>query len=177
MICFCEIKFDHWTSLLSQTWYSNWEFYVRRQVWCDKKITFCLELVAVAPILLLLLLVVHNNTILLMVWLNAIGGKSSWLLYRATLLALLLAIDKRPTRFVVMAWNRKCDLMSQFFSNAVVEENTIGWYCHIAGQQRPGLSICCAPRQLLLYCGLCKICSGTYLAAESLRTVCASGTF
>ncbi len=126
--------------------------------------------------LLLLLLVVDNNSILLRVSLNAIDGKSRWWLYTATLLTLLLAIDKRPTQFVVMAWPRWHDLASRFFSNAVVEDKTIGWYCHNTGQHQLGFSVCCAPHQLLLYRDLRKISSGTNLVPESLRTVCASGT-
>ncbi len=112
-----------------------------------------------------------------MALLNVINSQNSWLLYRATLLSLLLAIDKRPTWFVVMAWNRWHDLASRFFSNAVMEDKTIGWYCHIAGQQQPGFSIHCTPHQLLLCHGLRKICSGTNLVPESLCTVCASGSF
>ncbi len=86
----------------------------------------------------------------LMALLNAINGKNRWPLYEATLLFLLLAIDKRPTQFVIMAWNHQRDLASQFFSNAVVEDKTIGWYCHNTGQHQLGFSICCAPPQLLL---------------------------
>ncbi len=126
--------------------------------------------------MLLLLSEVNNTTILLMALLNAIDGKNRWSLYTARLLLLLLAIDKRPTWFVVMAWNNRCDLASRFFSNAVVEDKSIGWYCHNTGQHQLGFSICCAPCQLLLYCGLCEISSGANLAPESLRTVCASGT-
>ncbi len=95
----------------------------------------------------------------------------------ATLLSLLLAINSRPTRFVVMAWNRQPDLASQFFSNVVVEDQMIGWYCNNTGQHQLGFSVRCAPRQLLLCCGLRKICSGANLAPESLHTICASGTF
>ncbi len=125
--------------------------------------------------LLLLLLVVDKITILLMVLLNAINGESSWLSYRVTLLSLLL-INKRPTRFVVMAWNCQRDLASQFFSNAVVEDKTIWWFCHNTGQHKLGFSICCTLHQLLLYRGLRKICSCTNLGPESLCTVCGSGT-
>ena len=56
-----------------------------------------------------------------------------------------------------------------------VEDKTIEWYCHNAGQHQLGFSICCAPHQLLLCCGLCKICSGASLAPESICIVCASG--
>jgi hypothetical protein len=63
------------------------------------------------------------------------------------------------------------------FNNAVVEDKTIEWHCRNIGQhQELGFSVCYAPRQLLLYCGLHKISSGANLAPESLRTVCASGT-
>jgi len=62
----------------------------------------------------------------------------------ATLLLLLLAIDKRPTWFVVMAWNRRRDLASRFFSSTVVDDKTIGWYYHNAGQHQLGFSICCS---------------------------------
>ena len=126
--------------------------------------------------LLLLLLVVYNNSILLTVLLIATDRKSIWSLYMAMLLLLLLAIDKRPTGFVVMAWHPQRDLTSQFFNNAVVEDKTIGWYCHNTGQHQLGFSVCCAPHQLLLYRGLRKISSGANLAPESLRTVSASGT-
>jgi hypothetical protein len=57
-----------------------------------------------------------------------------------------------------------------------VKDKTIEWYYHNAGQHQLGFSICCAPHQLLMYCGLLKICSGANLAPESLRTVCVSGT-
>ncbi len=127
--------------------------------------------------MLWLLLVVTNNTkILLTALLNAIDGKNSWLLYRATLFQLLLAINNRPTRLVVMGWHSRRDLTSWVFSDAFVIDKTIGWYCHIAGQQQPGFSIRCSPCQLLLYSGLHKINSDTNLAPESLHTVCASGT-
>jgi hypothetical protein len=58
-----------------------------------------------------------------------------------------------------------------------VERKTIGLDCHIAGQHQLGFSICCAPHQLLLCRGSCKICSGVNLAPESLQTICASGNF
>jgi hypothetical protein len=58
----------------------------------------------------------------------------------------------------------------------VVEDKTIGWYCHNTGQHQLGFSVLCVPRQLLLYCGLRKISSGANLELESLRTVGESGT-
>ena len=76
--------------------------------------------------LLLLLSEVNNATILLMVLLNAIDGKDRWLSYMATLLSLFLAIDKRPTQIVPMAWNCQHDLASWFFGTAVVEDKIIG---------------------------------------------------
>jgi hypothetical protein len=126
--------------------------------------------------MLILLSEVNNTTILLMALLNAINGKSSWLLYRTTLLSLLLAFDNRPTQLVIMAWHSQRDLASWVINNAVVEDKTIGWHCHIAGQQQPGFSVRCAPRQLLLCHGLRKISNGANLALESLLTVFASGT-
>jgi hypothetical protein len=126
--------------------------------------------------LLLLLLVINNITILLMVLLNVINGKSSRLLYRSTFLLLLLAIDKRPTQFVIIAWNHWCDLASWFFSNAVVDDKTIGLYCHNTGQHQLGFSFCCTPCQLLLCWGLCRMSGGPSFAPESLCTVCVSGT-
>ncbi len=38
-------------------------------------------------------------------------------MHTATLLLLLLAIDKRPTWFVIMAWNRQGDLASRIFGD------------------------------------------------------------
>jgi hypothetical protein len=58
-----------------------------------------------------------------------------------------------------------------------MDDKTIGLYCHIAGQHQLGSSIRCVPRQLLVCCSLRKMSSGANLAPESLRTVCASGTF
>ena len=58
----------------------------------------------------------------------------------------------------------------------LLEDKTIGWYFFNAGQHQLGFNICCVPCQLLLCCGLRRISSGTNLAPESLRTVCASGT-
>ncbi len=75
--------------------------------------------------LLLLLSEVNNTTIFLMASLNAINRKNRWLLYTAPLLSLLLAIDKRPTPLVVMAWSHQHDLASCFFSSAVVEDKTL----------------------------------------------------
>jgi hypothetical protein len=75
-----------------------------------------------------------------------------------------------------MAWNRQRDLASRFFSNMVVEDKIIGWYCHNTGKHQLGFSIYCMPCQLLLCCGLRRISSGASLAPESLHIVCASGT-
>ncbi len=58
-----------------------------------------------------------------------------------------------------------------------LEDKTIGWYCHNTGRHQLGFSICCAPHQLLLCRGLCKIWSGANLAPEILCTICAAGTF
>ncbi len=63
--------------------------------------------------LLLLLSEVNITTILLMALLNAIDGKNRWSWYTGTLLSLLLAIDKRPTWLVSMAWHCRRDLASQ----------------------------------------------------------------
>ncbi len=126
--------------------------------------------------LLLLLLKVNNTKIKLMALLNAIDRKNRWSLYMAMLLPLLLANDKKPTQFVVMAWNRWCDLASWFFSKAVVKDKTIGRYCHNTSQHQLGFSICCTPHQLLLYHVLRKISSCANLVPESLNTVCVSGT-
>ena len=60
--------------------------------------------------------------------------------YMVALLSLLLAINDRPTWFVIIAWNRQRDLVSRFFRNAVVADNTIGWYCDNTGQHQLGLS-------------------------------------
>jgi hypothetical protein len=82
-------------------------------------------------------------------------------------LSLLLAIDNRPTRLVVMAWHRPGDLASR------MTKPFDGTVTSLA-------SICLASasaRQLLLCCGLRKMSSGANLAPESLRAVCASGTF
>jgi hypothetical protein len=125
--------------------------------------------------LLLLLSEVNNTAIVLMTSLNAINGKSRWLSSMATLLSLLLAIGKRPTQFVGMAWHPQRDLAPRFFNNALVEDKTIGCYCHNTGQHQLFFSGRCAPCQLLLYCGLRKISSGPNLAPESLCAVCASG--
>ncbi len=59
--------------------------------------------------LLLLLSEVNNTTIFLMALLNVINRKNRWSFYMATLLSLLLAINKRPTGFVVVAqwWKTK----------------------------------------------------------------------
>ncbi len=73
--------------------------------------------------LLLLLSEVNNTTILLMVLLNAIDRKNRWLLYMVTMLSLLLAIDKRPTRLVVMALNCWGDLASQVFGDTCEGQN------------------------------------------------------
>ncbi len=63
--------------------------------------------------LLLLLSVVNNTTIILMASLNTIDGKNRWLSYTATLLSLLLAIEHRPTRLVVIAWHHQGHLVSR----------------------------------------------------------------
>ncbi len=60
--------------------------------------------------MLLLVLVVNNTTILLMALLDLIYRKNRWSSYTATLLSLLLAIDNRPTRLVVMTWHCWGDL-------------------------------------------------------------------
>ncbi len=65
--------------------------------------------------LFLLLSEVNNTTIFLMASFNAINGKNRWLSYTTTLLSLLLAIDNRPTRLVVMAWHHWRDLASWVF--------------------------------------------------------------
>jgi hypothetical protein len=57
-----------------------------------------------------------------------------------------------------------------------VEDKTIGWYCHNAGQHQLGFSICCVPCQMLLCCSLRRMSSGANLLLKSLCTVCASGT-
>jgi hypothetical protein len=44
-------------------------------------------------------------------------------------------------------------------------------------QAQLGFNICCAPHQLLLCCGLCKISIGPNLAPESFCTISVSGTF
>ena len=71
----------------------------------------------------LLLLTVNNSRILLMALLNAIDGKNRWSLYRVTLLSLLLAIDNRPTRLVVMTWHCWCHLVSQVFGDTCGRQN------------------------------------------------------
>ncbi len=73
--------------------------------------------------MLLLLLIFNNTTILLMASLNTINGKNRWLLYTAMLLSLLLAIDNRPTRLVVMAWHRQGDLASRVFGDTCGRQN------------------------------------------------------
>ncbi len=86
-----------------------------------------------------------------MALLCTIDGKNRWLLYQATLLLLLLAINNRPTWLVVMVWHCRGDLVSWVFGNALVEDKTIGWYCHIAGQQQPGFSIRCSSQKMIYY--------------------------
>ncbi len=73
--------------------------------------------------LLLLLSEVNNTTIFLMALLNVIDGKNRWSSYMVTLLSLLLAIDKRPTRFVVMAWYLWRDLASRVFGDTCGRQN------------------------------------------------------
>jgi hypothetical protein len=86
------------------------------------------------------------------------------------------SIDNRPKQLVIMVWHSWRDLMLRVFGNAFVEDKTIGWQCHIAGQQQLGFSVRFTPCQLLLYCSLCIISSGTNLAPENHQTVWASGT-
>ncbi len=73
--------------------------------------------------LLLLLSEVNNTTIFLMALLNAIDGKNRCLSYTTTLLSLLLAINNRPTRFVVMAWYHQRDLASRVFGDTCGRQN------------------------------------------------------
>ncbi len=73
--------------------------------------------------MLLLLLVINNTTILLMVLLNTINRNNRWLLYTATLLSLLLAINNRPTQLVIMAWHCWGDLASWVFSDTCGRKN------------------------------------------------------
>ncbi len=80
--------------------------------------------------ILLLLSEVSNSNILLIASLNVIDSKNSWSLYRATLLLLLLTINNRPTRLVIMVWHSWHDLAFQVFGNAFVEDKSIGWCCH-----------------------------------------------
>jgi hypothetical protein len=92
------------------------------------------------------------------------------------LILLLLAINNRPIRLVIMAWHIQRDLVSWVFGTLFVKDKAIGPYCHIASQQQPSFSVCCAPCHLLLSCGFRRISSGTNLAPESLCTVGSSGT-
>ncbi len=101
--------------------------------------------------LLLLFSEVNNTTIFLMALLNAIDGKNRWSLYTVTLLSLLLAIDNRPARLVVMAWYRWRDLASPVFGDTCGRQ-TIGWYCHIASQHQLGFSICCSLQTMVCCC-------------------------
>ncbi len=114
--------------------------------------------------LLLLLLEVDNTTIFLMASLNTIDGKNRWSLFAATFLSLLLAINNSLIRLVVMAWHPQHDLASRTFGNTLVEDKTIGWYCHIAGSSSlASASTAC----LVNYC--CVAAYAEWAVARTLR--------
>ncbi len=98
--------------------------------------------------LLILLSEFNNSTIFLMASLNVIDGKNRWLLYTTMLLSFLLAVDNRPALFVIMAWSVNV-ILHHGSSMTHVEDKTIGWHCHNAGQHQLVFSIHCSSQTMV----------------------------